>query len=196
MDQLGFLTAEQFAEKKFDLPDGGRWVELVDGEVVTLQPPDVAHGTTVLNLSKALANCLQQDSEGYACFELGLIVARNPDTVRCPSVSYFIEGDRFAEADSTVTETKPALVVEVPSTNDRRRDLGRRVKTYLQWGVELVWVIDPVDKEVFVYQRGRPSKQLGEHQMLYGCSLKGNSVLPEFKIRISDLFAEPEWWHG
>ena len=196
MNQRGLLTAEQFSEQKFDLPDGGRWVELVDGELVTLHPPDVAHGTTLLNLSKALADCLQQNPEGYACFELGLIVARNPDTVRCPPVSFFVQGDRFAEADKAVTDTRPALVAEIPSTNDRRRDLGRRIKAYLEWGIELVWVIDPIEKEVYVYQRGRPSKKLSEHKMLYGCSLLGNSILPEFKIRISALFVEPDWWRS
>ena len=82
------LSAEEFAEQKFDFGDGGRWVELVAGKVVSLEPPNAAHGTTVLNLSKALARYLLEAPDGYACFELGLLVARDPDTVRCPALSY------------------------------------------------------------------------------------------------------------
>src|SRR5690242_16829515 len=107
------LDAEQFAEQKYDLPEGGRWTELVSGKVVVLSPPDDAHGNIVRNLSKSLADYAHQSQLGYACFELGLIVSRCPDTVRCPAACYFTSGERFAEADKAVTDACPAVVVEI-----------------------------------------------------------------------------------
>jgi Uma2 family endonuclease len=191
MNDNRILTAERFAETKFDLPEGGRWVELVAGEVVHLHPPDDAHGTTVLNLSKALAEFAQESQVGYACFELGLIVTRDPDTVRCPAVSYFLEGERFAMADATVTDARPALVVEIASTNDRRRDMRYRVEQYMRWGVDAIWVADPTERQVHVSQKNRPTQRLAGHE-----TLLGHPVLSGFSIQVGDLFAEPDWWRG
>ncbi len=190
------LSAEEFAEQKFDLGDGGRWVELVAGEVVSLDPPEAAHGTTVLNLSKALARYLVSSPNGYACFELGLLVARNPDTVRCPAMSYFVGADRFAQSDKTVTETKPALVVEIASSNARRRELSRRVEEYQGCGIELVWVIDPIEEQVHILHADRQHIQLDADQTLSGILHASGEVLDGFEIRIRDLFAEPDWWMG
>src|SRR5205823_1538569 len=134
------FTAEQFVAGRADLPDGGRWTELVSGRPIILSPPPLEHGTVVLNLSKALADYSQKEQGGYACFDLGLIVARDPDSTRFPAISFFTAGPMFAEADGGVTETRPALVVEIASTNDRRRGLDERISGWLDWGVKLVWV--------------------------------------------------------
>jgi Uma2 family endonuclease len=196
MSQEASFTAERFAAERFDLPEAGRWFELVAGELVQLSPPDEIHGTTVLNLSKALGTHFQQspgEEAGYACFELGLLVARNPDTIRIPAVSYFLAADRerFAHTDEAYTTAPPSLAVEIASTNDRRRNIGRRVTEYLDWGVELVWVADTVDRRLHAYRRGGPSKQHAEHE-----TVVGHPVLPGFRIKVADLFAEPKWWRG
>ncbi|MBT6154365.1 MAG: Uma2 family endonuclease [Planctomycetaceae bacterium] len=186
------LTAEEFATEKDELPDGGRWVELVEGQVITYQPPDVMHGNVVMNLSKQLADSLQAaENAGYACFELGLVVARNPDTVRMPQVCYYQSGERFAETDAVVTEQRPTLVVEVASTNDRRRDMAARVSEYLRRGVERVWVIDTVDFQCIVHTAGQPAEQLTAHD-----TLSGGPILPDFQMCVEDLFTEPKWWQG
>lgn len=185
------LTADQFAEQKYDLPEGGRWTELVAGQVTQYEPPDERHGNVVLNLSKALAAHFQDsDTEpGYAAFELGLLVNRGPDTVRAPAISCFRGESRFAEADEIFTEKRPAVVADVASTNDRRRTIAARVQEYLNWGVSLVWVIDPHQEQVHVFQAGQPQKtrHVGE-------SLVGYPALPGFSIPVLELFAEPKWW--
>ena len=53
------LTAEEFADQRWTLPEDGRWSELITGEVNHLAPPDMRHGTSVLNLSKRLAEYRQ-----------------------------------------------------------------------------------------------------------------------------------------
>jgi Uma2 family endonuclease len=182
------LTAEQFASTRDELPDGGRWTELVAGKLVTLSPPTIEHGTAVLNLSKALAEYSQKEQGGYACFELGLMTARNPDTVRVPAICFFTSGPTFAEADKVVTETRPALVVDVASTSDRRRGMEQRVTNWLEWGVRAVWVLDLQAKQVHAVEKGRAGQRFAEHQ-----SLSGGSVLSGFKFSVGDLFKEPGW---
>ena len=182
------MTAEEFVAGREELPDCGRWIELAAGYLVTLSPPSVEHGTTILNLSKALARHTQAHRAGYACFELGLLVKRRPDTLLFPAVSYFSSGPMFAETDKIVTEARPSLVVEVASTNDRRRGMEQRAAGWLDWGVSAVWVLDPQQKQAHVVEQGRGGQRLAEHQ-----ELLGNSVLPGFQIRIADLFKEPAW---
>jgi len=191
MTERPLLTAEQFVEWKHELPDGGQWCELHAGEVVSLSPPDLAHGTTVLNLSKALAEYFERAETGYACFELGLLLARDPDTVRSPAVSCFSGGRRFAETDKLFTETAPSLVVEVASTSDRQRNMSTRVSQYLKWGVGAVWVIEPEHKQVHIHGLGTARRILASHH-----SLEGGPMLSGFSIRVQELFAEPKWWTG
>ena len=194
METSGIYTADRFAAERFDLPEGGRWYELVAGQPMQFEPPDVAHGNTVLNLSKALGTHFQNaphEDVGYACFELGLLVARDPDTIRVPPISYFLSQDRFAWTDEAYATTPPLLVVEIASTNDRRRTVGQRVTEFLDWGVEHVWVADPPGQRIHIYRRGGPSKQLAEHEVL-----TGQPALPGFRLKVADVFAEPKWWRG
>lgn len=183
------LSAEQFADRKFDFPEGGRWTELHAGEVVTLSPPDELHGNVVLNFTKALATHAQQVQDGYACFELGLIVARAPDTVCCPAISYFQSGERFAELENLVTETLPALVVEIASSNDRRRNMAARIENYLNWGVSHVWLVDTDSQEIHLFQPGISPIILSRDEVLHG-----GTVLSQFRSRVEDLFAKPAWY--
>ena len=183
------LTAEQFIAGRHELPDGGRWTELIAGRPILLSPPTVEHGSAVLNLGKALADYSQKSRDGYACFELGLMVARNPDTVQFPAASFFMSGSMFAESDKVLTETRPALVIEMASSNDRRRRLDDRVSGWQKWGVPLVWVLDPHAKQVHVFENGRACQPVTEHDLLVG-----GSVLSGFKTSISNLFKEPGWW--
>jgi Uma2 family endonuclease len=192
MSDAELLTAAEFSTRKFDLPDGGRWSELVAGRIVSLQPPDPEHGTVVLNLSKALADHLQQQtpgSSGDACFELGLIVSRDPDTVRVPALCYFGSERRFSHSDDVVTANPPDLVVEIPSTNAQRGEMGRRIEEYLALGICVVWVVDLLKKQVHAFQSEGPTRQFAGDQRLVG-----EPVLGGFSMRVADLFAEPDWW--
>ena len=169
-------------------------MELVDGELLRLDPPDEEHGTIVQNFSRELAAFLRQSessSQAYACFELGLIVSRNPDTIRFPAACCFIESERFSETDKFATEATPHWVIEIASTNQRRNDTKRRVKDYHAWGVKLVWVIDPLEKTLHTFSHLRTIKNLSEDQ-----SLTAEPVFPNFQICVADLFVIPKWWNG
>lgn len=183
------LTAEQFVQTRFELADAGRWSELVTGEVVHLHPPDEAHGTTILNLSKALASHLQAGQAGALCFELGIVVDRDRDTLRFPAACFFRDADRFAFADVEMTETSPDLVVEVASTSDRRAGMADRVREYHGRGICNVWVLDCIDERVHLLRRDAVAQQLERRE-----TLRGGAAIPGFEMTVAELFAPPEWW--
>jgi len=189
MDDSSLLTADEFVARELEDDLAPPWTELLAGRVVTLEPPALEHGAVVLNLTKSLARYLQtqRDENGYACYEIGLLVSRNPDTVRRPPVSFFVGGERFAEMDRRLTETRPALVIEISSTNDRRRMMRDRVDSYLRWGVRTVWVADTFEKAVHVIHSGKPTRVFSGDQ-----SVPGYPVFADFQLGVQGLFALPE----
>lgn len=182
-------TAEQFLEARYELPDAGRWMELDHGKIINLDPPDVEHGTIILNLSKVLSVYFHQVNQGYACFELGLLVKQNPDTVRIPPVCIFKGGDRFEETDKAISERKPDAIIEIASTNPRRQLMNEHVSEFVHWGVDLIWVIDPQPQEVLEYLPASGSEVIETKG-----KITGGNVLPGFSMKVEDLFAEPVWW--
>ena len=189
MSESQAYTAEQFLDARGDLPEGGRWTELERGRVITLDPPDVEHGTIVLNISKVLSDYFQNVDQGYACFDLGLLVKRGPDTVRFPAISLFKTGERFAETDKEISERKPAALFEVASTNARRQLIKEHVDEFVSWGVELIWVVDPQKQEVLQFQPGKGSQVFDAEG-----KIDGSSLLAGFGMSVKAMFAEPEWW--
>ncbi len=182
------LTAEQYASERFELPDGGRFSELIAGEVITYQPLDTIHGDVVFNLTKQLGTYLHQAEQGYACYELGLVTSRNPDTIRYPAVSVFIDGERFEYSNSEQTVVSPALVIEVDSTSDRHQVMETRIAEYIQFGVQLLWVINPHDQTLTTYNQQGMMLQLEKE-----CEVTAQPILPKFTIAVSTLFRQPTW---
>jgi Uma2 family endonuclease len=189
------LTSDEFLDQRFELPEAGQWAELEAGEIVLLQPPDLDHGTTVLNLSKAFSQWAHRASAAastaYPCFDLGLRLRRNPDTVRFPAICVFDEGPRFSEADKVMTDNAPSLVVELLSSAERRAALATRVDDYFRCGVRVVWGIDPQGRTVSLLHTSRGPAYLAETDVL-----ESPDILAGFSISVAELFAEPAWWTG
>jgi Uma2 family endonuclease len=177
-------TAESLLER---LQEGDRWIEVMCGRLVRHAAPDDGHGNIVRNLSKALALHIRQRPEFVACFELGLILSRSPDTVLCPAISCFPLPAGFDESDKLISETRPQLVIEIASTNDRRQELAERVKSYLDWGVAGVWVFDPVERQAHTLS---PE---ASHVFHEGESLHDFAVLPGFRYSVAEAFRDPKW---
>ena len=132
---------------------------------------------------------------------MGLLLKRGPDTVRFPAISYFLGGALFEETDKAITETRPALIVEVMSSNDRRRSLSDRIYDYTNWGVEVLWVVDPIDKAVHTIRPGYANKAAREDESLCGSlswrhRATSQAILPDFRIAVADIFALPEYWRS
>ncbi len=181
------MTVEQFLDQRSEMPEGGQWAELHAGVPVFLEPPDVDHGTVVLNLSKALATYFHQVEAGYACFDHGLHVGQHPDTVLFPAASLYLTGPRFAELDNSVTTAVPALVVDILSSPDRRQGLEQRIGQLMEWGVPTVWTIDPLAQTMQLWSK----KECLSFRSTE--SLEGIGELPGFQIPVQELFAIPEW---
>lgn len=186
------MTAEQFIAGRDDLPDGGRWHELHEGQPVLMEAPDDAHGTTVFNITKALSQWFASRTEqktGYACHGIGLKVRTSPDTVLHPAISFFDTGGQFEETDNLLATQVPKLVVDIASANDRRSEMRTRTLGYAAIGIKTIWIPDPVKQEIQILHQSAHTQVLAKWHFV-----EGGTTLPGFRIKVEDVFAQPEWW--
>jgi Uma2 family endonuclease len=174
------LTAEQYAE----LPDDGRFTELVKGKVVEMSRPRPEHGYYCANIVSALQEHVRpRDLGRVVSNDSGVVTAHGPDTVRGPDVAYY-SYERVPRGPLPKGYwPAPELVFEVRSPSDRLSDMYGKVGEYLNAGVKVVCLVDPDKATVIVY----PGEEF--HRML-GTSddLALPEVLPDFRVPVRQLF--------
>ena len=158
--------------------------ELVDGEMLAVNPVTHRHGVVVMRLGSRLTAWAEEHRFGDTGTEVGFILRRDPDTVLAPDVSLVAASDASDVPACGFAEAVPLLAAEVLSPDDSPRETERKVGIYLGAGVALVWVVDPGRRTVAVHQPGR------EPEVLRGDDvLDGGEVLPGFAVALAYLFA-------
>lgn len=181
------MTAEEFYDWVHQPEQNNNWFELVRGEVIELPPPYKPHGAVCMTVGYLLTAYNYQRGCGYVtCNDSGVILERDPDTVRGPDVALYEDANTFAELHPKYGEVPPRLAVEVLSPNDRANKVLRKINDYLRCGVGMVWVIDPEIRTITIHQPGKPQVELMENQELIG-----EDVLPGFRCPVADFFALP-----
>jgi Uma2 family endonuclease len=74
--------------------------------------------------------------------------------------------------DEQILTKPPVLCIEILSPEDRLSRLNRRVQDYLEFGVPVVWVVDPAEKIVWIYRRNGLERATGEAIKLDGTSIE------------------------
>jgi len=183
----GQMTAGQFFDFVHRPENQGRHLELVRGEVTEMSRPGELHDLVCGNVAWALNNYVRQRKQGRVLAnDPGIIVERDPDTVRGPDVVLFDDHKAYDQLNPKFAEGTPALVVEVLSPNDRVGKVTRRIGEYLKAGIPLVWIVDPEARDVTVHRTGVPSEVLEGDQ-----ELTGYDLLPGLRCRLADLFFVP-----
>jgi Uma2 family endonuclease len=93
--------------------------------------------------------------------EAGVVVARGPDTVRGADVA-FISYNRLPRDanDEGFLQQPPELVIEVFGVDASWQKMEETVADYHQFGVDLVWVVDPQTLALRAYERGQAARVL------------------------------------
>jgi Uma2 family endonuclease len=178
------MTAEEFADWVERPENQPRHFELVRGEVVEMSRPGERHGLICGNVATTLNLYARQRRKGYVLSnDPGVVLERDPDTVRGPDVAYFEKGKKYSELNPKFCEGVPTLAVEVLSPTDRIGKVTRRVAEFHKAGIPLVWVVDPEACDVTVYRTGRDAYSVEKTQ-----ELTGDDVLPDFRCPVADFF--------
>jgi Uma2 family endonuclease len=181
------MTADEFFDWVHTPENDGRFFELERGEVIEMPPPGKLHGFVCANISCIHWIYARQRKKGYVCSnDTGVIVERDPDTVRGVDVTFYEDAKTAADMEQKYAADPPVLAVEVVSPNDRTNRTLRRVAELLKIGVREVWVIDPQARDVSICRTGRNPEILS-----FDKELVTTEILPGFRGRVSEFFAAP-----
>ena len=182
------MTVNEFYDFVTSPENRGRCYELVRGEVIEVSRPRRAHCIVCGNAARMLGNFTFRKKKGYiATNDTGVVLDRDPDTVRGPDIAYFEDVERWEDVPEKWGDTVPRLIVEVVSPNDTAQYIIDKIADFFRSGVEVVWVIDPDTKRVNVYSKNEGVQTLTEKD-----TLTGGDVLPGFRCKVANFFILPE----
>ena len=172
------LTVNEFAEEHRE----GRW-ELIDGEPVEMTPSSDESSWIAGEMFWSPVEPTWQSHPIGRAFpaDAGFVIFADRDTVRAPDVA-FVRMERLPALSRTFVSVPPDLAVEVLSPSDRLADALSKVSMYLQAGVPLVWLIDPIRRTAIVFQPDKLPVIIDEHGVLDGAE-----ILPGFTLPLARL---------
>lgn len=182
MSTATLVTADQLLR----MPEDGYRYELVAGELRKMPPAGCEHGAVGSDLQSLLGPYVKQRRLGQVFLaETGFLLARDPDTVLAPDVS-FVSAERLRETPITKSfwPGAPDLAVEIVSPGDTFREIDEKAKAWLASGTRLVWVVNPAWRTVTVYRGENEIRTLTEND-----DLTGEDVVAGFSCRVAELFA-------
>ena len=112
---------------------------------------------------------------------------RLPDgSVFAPDASW-VSQDRLAQLPPDTLKKFiplcPDFVLELRSCSDRLTTTQQKMQRYLDNGARLGWLIDPLEKQVFVYRPGQPVEPLPNPT-----TLSGEPVLAGFTLDLARVW--------
>jgi Uma2 family endonuclease len=160
--------------------------EIVNGQRVDL-PPMSAYATWIASrLHGRLWPYAEDKGLGTSVTEMLFVLDAEPNLRRRPDVA-FVSTARWP-LDRALPETGdwdvvPDLAVEVISPNDVFKDVLAKVREYFHYGVQVVWVFAPEERQVYVYDSPTHVRILtGQDELM------GGEVVPGFRLPLGQLF--------
>jgi len=177
------MTVEEFLA----LPDDGVDRMLVDGVVweLGMTMRRWLHAAVQINISHLLRDWVKRQPRPRGRFvggEAGFRLASG--TMVGIDVAYVSAALAAATPESQAYyDGSPTLAVEILSPSDRLEDVDKKVETYLEAGVPLVWVVHPRARTITVYRPGALPKMFTVED-----EITDEGHLPGFRAAVSDAF--------
>lgn len=126
-------------------------LEYFDGEVVCLESPSVEHQRVLLNIAAEFRNYFRGKSCEVFISPLDVWLTNKEKTTKVK-----VQPDLIVICDKTglmenAYEGLPALVIEIISTSNQTHDRIRKYSTYMEFGINEYWMVNPKLKTVEVY---------------------------------------------
>jgi Uma2 family endonuclease len=138
--------------------------DYVDGVVEERNLGELDHGLIQTRLASYFLGLYEQ-SGLLPITELRMRVRENK--YRVPDVVV-----TRGKPDEQILTKPPLLCIEILSPEDRLSRLNRRVQDYLDFGVPVIWVVDPAEKIVWIYRRNGMERATGDAIKLDGTSIE------------------------
>ena len=145
--------------------------------------PTLGHGLIASRLQRALGDFVEGHGLGYVfSAQTSFRIGSEP---KDPDLAY-VSRERLASlpADLDVdADFAPDLAVEIASRTDTLATISRKVRAYIDAGVQTVWVVHPWLRTVVVFRADGRDALLTERDALHG-----DPVVPGFSVDLARIF--------
>ena len=179
-----FPEQGQWSELEYLSLNGNRLVEFSHGWIEVLTMPTMAHQLIVLFLYEALKAFVAPRNLGRPLVA-PMRIRLWPGKIREPDVIFMLN----PHADRMGNEVWEGadLVMEVVSTDDRRRDIETKRFEYARAGIPEYWIVDPLQRRITVL------RLVGDRYAVHTESSPGqraaSALLSGFEVEVAAVFA-------
>ena len=157
------------------------------GELIVIPPAGLQTSRCNSNLTYQLAAWSDEDNSGV-CFGFATLFALENGARRAPYVAW-VKREKWdsltAEQKESFTRLCPDFVVEIHSPNIDLTQLYLKMVEYVENGVSLGWLIDPLKRQLYVYRPGHEVVILDNPE-----TVSGDPFLPGFRLNLAELWSE------
>jgi Uma2 family endonuclease len=152
-------------------------------EILLMSPVTSLSGFWNMEVSRQLANWAVEQKEGFA-FDSSTGFTLPDRSVLSPDASWVSKSKWQGLSDEDQNKFAPIcpeFVIEIKSKSDSLDDLQTKMKTWIANGAQLAWLIDPLQRNSFVY------KSTGEVEKIEGFDkkLKGEGLVKGFVLDLN-----------
>jgi Uma2 family endonuclease len=182
--QAAHLSNEQFLQLCRENPE--LRIELnARGELVIMPPTGMKTGVRNSTLTFLLTGWSREKDLGIT-FDSSTMFTLPNGAKRSPDASW-MRHERWEalskEQQEGIGPFCPDFVAELRSPSDRLPVLQEKMQEYIDNGAQLGWLIDPLEKRVYVYRPSQPIEQLDDP-----ATVSGDPVLPGFVLPVRELW--------
>lgn len=171
------------------MPNDGKRYELHDGILVEMPSATVIHALIVSFLIATLHTHIRGKRLGYITPD-NLDFILNEGLIVKPDVS-FVSASRFEGPIPDYFHFAPDLAVEVLSPSNSASEITYKISTYLRYGTQLIWIVDPLHRTVMVHTSGEENTIVAR-VLSVDDVLTGSSLLPDLRLPVREIFNEIE----
>jgi Uma2 family endonuclease len=155
------------------------------GELIVMPGTSLQTGRRNANLTSQLVVWTEKDATGV-CFDSSAMFALPNNARRSPDASW-VKSEKWDNLSETQQDSFapicPDFVVELRSNSDRLQFLRNKMTEYIANGASLGWLIDPFNRQVYVY---RPNEEVVT--LINPESVSGDPLLPGFELNLAKLW--------
>jgi Uma2 family endonuclease len=156
-----------------------------NGEIIVMSPTGTGGGRVESRVYLELGIWARQDGRGEAAgsttgFKLPDSSVRAADAAWMSLQKW---NSLDAEELKRFARACPEFVIEVRSESDRLAPLQAKMEMWIDNGVEVAWLIDPIEKAVTIYRLGDPPEHLA-----HPTSVQGTGPIAGFELVMSRIW--------
>ncbi len=156
-----------------------------EGEIIIMPPTGGETGGRNFDLSGEFRNWVKADGSGKG-FDSSTGFTLPNGAKRSPDLAW-VKYDRWNALTDEERRKFPPLcpdfVVELRSPSDSLNDLKDKLEEYIENGAQLGWLIDPLERKVYVYRPDAPVECLNDPR-----SVSGEPLLKGFSLAMKEVW--------